>query len=125
MISPSRTTVPESNRSSPTSLYPTRSSPIPTNPVTVPIVDSLPTQIHDHPPPPIIGYRHEIATDEPSTPLTHTTYRDNLRQDLRSTLLEDGHLPIAPRYELQKHHRDVTPQYALSTYCMSLRPFHS
>jgi hypothetical protein len=75
LISPSHTTVPETNRSSPTSLHPARPPPVPTISVTVPIVDSFPTQIHDHPPPPIIVNRHETANDEPSTPLTHTTYR--------------------------------------------------
>jgi hypothetical protein len=106
LLSPFRTTVTDASRA-----LPTRFSPVPTNPITVPIVASIPTQFHDHPPPPVMVDRHEPVNDEPLTPLTHTTYRNNLRQDLRSILLEDGHLSIAPRFERQKQSRENQKNY--------------
>ena len=105
LLSPSRTSVSDTTRASPTRL-----SPVPiTASITAPTV-ALPTQLHCNPPPVSVA-RQESVTDEPSTPLTHATYRDNLRQDMRSILLEDGHLPIAPRYERQKQYRENQKQY--------------
>ena len=102
LLSPSRTSVTDTTRASPTRLSITNS-------ITASTVASIPTQLHCNPPPVIVA-RHESVIDEPSTPLTHATYRDNLRQDLRSILLEDGHLPIAPRYERQKQYRENQKQ---------------
>jgi hypothetical protein len=109
----------------------TRSSPTPSNhrtspvPMTTMIQDSVHVQVAPVPvssvnascPPQSIFNRHEKADEEieiPVTPLTMQTQRENLRQDMRAILYQEGQLPLAPRYEASHiyrtrdnhHHRD-------------------
>ena len=109
----------------------TRSSPTPSNhrtspvPMTTMIQDSVHVQVAPVPvssvnascPPQPIFNRHEKADEEieiPVTPLTMQTQRENLRQDMRAILYQEGQLPLAPRYEASQiyrtrdthHHRD-------------------
>jgi hypothetical protein len=71
-----------------------------------PVVPSLPVST---PPIPVLITRIAPSVNDdvvevlPTTPLTQATQRDQLRQNVRSVLYEDGHLPLAPRYESRQH----------------------